>query len=160
MNAQKPVLKLIKIDKIMKDLPHRYPFLLIDKLELTEEFKSGIGYKNVTFNEPHFTGHFPNHPIMPGVLIIEAMAQTAAVVVKNSGSEEDQAKMDDSLVYFMTVENCKFRKPVTPSDVLELHVEAIQNRGSVWKFKGEAIVSGQKVAEAEFSAMFVENKTK
>lgn len=148
----------VGIEKIMKDIPHRYPFLLIDKAEVIEPFKKGIGYKNVTFNEPHFTGHFPDHPIMPGVLIIEAMAQSAAILVKNSASKEDEKKMDDSLVYFMTIENAKFRKPVTPGDVLELHVEAIQNRGTVWKFAGTGIVNGKKVAEAEFSAMFVDKK--
>lgn len=150
--------KLIGIEKIMKDIPHRYPFLLVDKVEVKEDFKYGVGYKNVTFNEPHFTGHFPDHPIMPGVLIIEAMAQAAAILVKNSGTAEEQAKKDDALVYFMTIENTKFRKPVTPGDVLELHVKAIQNRGAVWKFSGEGVVNNKKVAEAEFSAMFVQKK--
>jgi len=144
----------VKIDKILKDLPHRYPFLLVDRAEVLEPFKKGVGYKNVTFNEPHFLGHFPDHPIMPGVLIIEAMAQTAALVVTNSSTEERK----DSVVYFMTIDSAKFRKPVVPGDVLELHVEAIQNRSSVWKFNGVAIVSGQKVAEAQFSAMFVDKK--
>lgn len=145
----------VKIDKIMKDIPHRYPFLLVDKAEVIEPFKKGIGYKNVTFNEPHFLGHFPNHPIMPGVLIVEAMAQTAAILVKNSSVEEEKKEV---LVYFMTIDNAKFRVPVVPGDVLELHVEQIQNRGNVWKFRGIGIVGGKKVAEAEFSAMFVEEK--
>jgi 3-hydroxyacyl-[acyl-carrier-protein] dehydratase len=148
----------IGIEKIMQDIPHRYPFLLVDKAIITEPFKRGIGYKNVTMNEPHFTGHFPEKPIMPGVLIIEAMAQSAALVVKNSQKEGDEKNMEDALVYFMSIENAKFRKPVVPGDVLELHVEAVQNRGTVWKFKAEGIVDGKKVAEAEFSAMFVEKK--
>ncbi len=145
----------VKIEKIMKDLPHRYPFLLVDKAEVVEPFKKGIGYKNVTFNEPHFLGHFPNHPIMPGVLIVEAMAQTAAILVKNSSVEEEKKEV---LVYFMTIDNAKFRVPVIPGDVLELHVEQIQNRANVWKFRGIGIVDGKKVAEADFSAMFVEEK--
>jgi 3-hydroxyacyl-[acyl-carrier-protein] dehydratase len=111
-----------------------------------------IGIKNVTFNEPHFTGHFPEKPIMPGVLIIEAMAQTAAVMVINSGSFVPEEK----LVYFMSIDNVKFRKPVVPGDVLELHIEVIQNRGAVWKLAGVAKVDGAKVSEAEFSAMIVD----
>ncbi len=150
--------KLISIEKIMKDIPHRYPFLLIDKVKIIKDFEDGVGYKNVTFNEPHFTGHFPDHPIMPGVLIVEAMAQTAAVLVKNSSHGEEKKDMEDALVYFMTIENTKFRKPVVPGDVLELHVGAIQNRGAVWKFSGTGIVDGKKVAEAQFSAMFVNKK--
>jgi 3-hydroxyacyl-[acyl-carrier-protein] dehydratase len=117
-----------------------------------EPNKSVIGIKNVTFNEPHFTGHFPEKPIMPGVLIIEAMAQTAAVMVINSGSFVPEEK----LVYFMSIDNVKFRKPVVPGDVLELHIEVIQNRGAVWKLAGVAKVDGAKVSEAEFSAMIVD----
>ncbi len=142
----------VGIEKIMKDIPHRYPFLLVDKAQVIEPFKKGIGYKNVTFNEPHFMGHFPGHPIMPGVMIIEAMAQTAAIMVANSSDE----KRDDCVIYFMTIDAVKFRKPVIPGDVLELHIETIQNRGSVWKFSGNGVVNGQKVAEAQFSAMFVD----
>lgn len=147
----------VGIEKIMESIPHRYPFLLVDKAEISEPFKKGIGYKNVTFNEPHFMGHFPGHPIMPGVMIIEAMAQTAAIVIVNSSNEE---KGENDVVYFMSIENAKFRKPVTPGDTLELHVEAVQNRGTVWKFVGTGIVNGKKVAEAEFSAMFVKDKDK
>jgi len=146
----------VGIEKIIQDLPHRYPFLLIDKVHILEPFKRSIGFKNVTFNEPHFTGHFPDRPIMPGVLIIEAMAQTAAIMIMNSGSE----KKSDNLVYFMGIDNAKFRKPIIPGDILELHIETIQGRSNVWKMAGNAIVNGQKVAEAEFSAMFVDkNKT-
>ncbi len=148
----------IGIEKIIKDLPHRYPFLLVDKVKILEPFKKAIGFKNVTFNEPHFTGHFPDRPIMPGVLIVEAMAQAAAIMIMNSDTSEAR---EDNLVYFMGIDNAKFRKPVIPGDVLELHIETIQGRSSVWKMSGTAIVAGQKVAEAEFSAMFVDkNKAK
>ncbi len=146
----------IGIDKILKDLPHRYPFLLIDKVTITEPFKKAIGYKNVTINEPHFTGHFPENPIMPGVLIVEAMAQAAAIMALNSDPNDKTAK--ERLVYFMSIDNVKFRKPVIPGDVLELHVETVQARSSVWKMSGIAIVNGQKVAEANFSAMFIDKK--
>lgn len=150
-----PVNIEIGIEKIIKDLPHRYPFLLVDKVTIIEPYKKAIGIKNVTFNEPHFTGHFPNRPIMPGVLIIEAMAQAAAIMALNSGKDEGT---DDKLVYFMSIDNAKFRKPVVPGDVLELHVETVQARSNVWKMKGCGIVAGQKVAEADFSAMFVDKK--
>ncbi len=143
---------IITIEQILKSIPHRYPLLLVDKIIAMEENKSVIGVKNVTFNEPHFTGHFPDKPIMPGVLIIEAMAQTASVMVMNSGGRS----LDDSIVYFMSIDNAKFRKPVVPGDVLELHIEVLQNRGAVWKMAGIAKVEGIKVAEAEFSAMIVD----
>ncbi len=144
----------IGIEKIIKDLPHRYPFLLIDKVSIHEPFKKAVGIKNVTFNEPHFTGHFPDKPIMPGVLIVEAMAQTAAILILNSSEE----KKEDCLVYFMSIDAVKFRKPVVPGDVLELHVTNIQSRSNVWKMAGVGMVAGQKVAEAEFSAMFADKK--
>jgi 3-hydroxyacyl-[acyl-carrier-protein] dehydratase len=144
----------INIEQILKSLPHRYPILLVDKVIAMEENKSITGIKNVTFNEPHFMGHFPDKPIMPGVLIIEAMAQTASVMVMNSGGRS----LEDNLVYFMSIDNAKFRKPVIPGDVLELHIDVIQNRGSVWKMSGIAKVEGVKVAEAEFSAMIVNKK--
>ncbi len=143
---------IIGIEQILKSIPHRYPLLLVDKIIAIEENKSIVGIKNVTFNEPHFTGHFPDKPIMPGVLIIEAMAQTASVMVMNS----DGRTLEDSLVYFMSIDNAKFRKPVIPGDVLELHIEVLQNRGAVWKMAGIAKVGGTKVAEAEFSAMIVD----
>ncbi|MFT6077038.1 MAG: 3-hydroxyacyl-[acyl-carrier-protein] dehydratase [Myxococcota bacterium] len=145
----------INIEQILKSIPHRYPLLLVDKIIDMEENKSIVGIKNVTFNEPHFMGHFPDKPIMPGVLIVEAMAQTASVMVMNSGGRS----LEDNIVYFMSIDNAKFRKPVVPGDVLELHVEVTQNRGAVWKFSGVAKVEGQKVAEASFSAMIVD-KTK
>lgn len=146
---------IINIEQIIKLIPHRYPLLLVDKVVAIEPNKSIVGVKNVTFNEPHFTGHFPDKPIMPGVLIIEAMAQAGAIMVIHSGDFNPE----DNLVYFMSIDGAKFRKPVIPGDVLELHIETIQNRGAVWKLAGVAKVDGQKVAEANFSAMIV-NKNK
>ena len=146
--------KTVDIQGIVKSIPHRYPILLVDKIIDMQEGQSAIGIKNVTFNEPHFMGHFPEKPIMPGVLIIEAMAQTAGIMIANSSDFNPE----DKLVYFMSIDNAKFRKPVVPGDVLELHVKTIQNRGTVWRMSGNAIVEGQKVAEAEFSAMMIDKK--
>jgi len=143
----------IDIERIMEMIPHRYPFLLIDRVRDIVADTSAVGIKNVTMNEPFFQGHFPGHPIMPGVLIIESMAQTAAVLVVSTLGEESEGK----LVYFMTVDNARFRKPVTPGDTVHVHVEKIRSRGPVWKFKGEAKVDGVLMAEATFSAMIVDN---
>jgi 3-hydroxyacyl-[acyl-carrier-protein] dehydratase len=145
---------IINIEKIIKSLPHRYPFLLVDKVTSLEVGKKIVAIKNVTFNEPHFLGHFPDHPIMPGVLIIEAMAQAGALMV----TAAPDFKAEDKLVYFMSIDGAKFRKPVIPGDVLELHVEATQNRGAVWKLSATAIVDGQKVSEAQLSAMIVDKE--
>ena len=148
----------IKIDKIMKYLPHRYPFLLIDKVDILKEYEKAIGYKNVTMNEPHFTGHFPDNPIMPGVLIVEAMAQTAAVLVM--GSDEISGKdVAEKAVLFMSIDNTKFRKPVIPGDVLELEVTSLRGRMNVWKMSAIAKVEGVKVAQSEFSAMIIDKKS-
>lgn len=146
---------IININEIIKLIPHRYPILLVDKVIAVEAGKSIVGVKNVTFNEPHFMGHFPEKPIMPGVLIIEAMAQAAGIMVMHS-SEGDPS---ENLVYFMSIDGAKFRKPVVPGDVLELHITTIQNRGAVWKLAGEGKVNGKKVAEANFSAMIVKKDT-
>lgn len=143
----------IDINRIMEMIPHRYPFLLIDRVEGIEKDQRAVGIKNVTFNEPHFIGHFPQRPIMPGVLIIEAMAQTSAVLVVDTLGKDAEGK----LVYFMSVDEAKFRKPVVPGDRLELHVEKERSRGNVWRFKGEGRVNGTKVAEAIFAAMIVDN---
>lgn len=138
----------LDITAILKLLPHRYPFLLIDRVIHIDGDNSAIGIKNVTFNEPHFQGHFPDHPVMPGVLIIEAMAQTAgAICIHSTGDSKP------SLVYFLTIDGAKFRKPVVPGDKLEIHVNKIKQRGNIWRFACEAIVDGAKVAEAEISAM-------
>ena len=143
--------RTIEVDEIMTMIPHRYPFLFIDKITELVPDATAIGIKNVTINEPFFQGHFPDHPIMPGVLIVEAMAQTSAILVI-----ETAGRRAGAVVYFMTVEQARFRQPVGPGDLLELHVEKKRNRGNVWKFRGEAKVEGKLVAEAVYSAMIVE----
>lgn len=140
------------IERIMRMIPHRYPFLMIDRVRNLHAGKGAVGIKNVSINEPYFAGHFPPKPIMPGVLIVEAMAQTAAVLVVHSLNMIDQGK----LVYFMTVDNTRFRKPVLPGDVLELHVDVVRHRSAVWKFTGVGRVAGVDVTQAEFSAMIVD----
>lgn len=136
------------INEIMSIIPHRYPFLLVDRITEIEVGKSIIGIKNVTANEPQFTGHFPSRPIMPGVLIIEAMAQLSAVLVaKSMDSTEDKE------VFFMSIDESKFRKVVEPGDCLLMYSSIIQNRGSVWKFKARAEVNGKISSEATFTAM-------
>jgi 3-hydroxyacyl-[acyl-carrier-protein] dehydratase len=137
--------------RIKRMIPHRYPFLLIDRVEKIRKNESAVGIKNVTNNEPFFQGHFPEKPIMPGVMIVEAMAQTAGVLVVETLGMIDQ----DLLVYFMTLDKTRFRKLVVPGDVLELHVRIERGRGKVWKFWGEGHVSGGTVAEAEYSAMII-----
>lgn len=139
----------VDIAGVLRSIPHRYPFLLIDSVRDVVPFESAIGIKMVTVNEPYFQGHFPGHPIMPGVLIVEAMAQTAAVFVVQSLGLESEGK----LVYFMSIEGAKFRKPVMPGDLLQLNVRKLQQRGQVWRFKGEGEVDGKRVAEATISAM-------
>lgn len=139
------------LERIKRMIPHRYPFLLIDRVERIRKRESAIGVKNVTANEPHFQGHFPAKPIMPGVLIVEAMAQTAGVLVVETLGMIDQ----DLLVYFMTLDKARFRRRVEPGDVLELHVNILRGRGKVWKFWGEGRVNGDIAAEAEFSAMII-----
>jgi 3-hydroxyacyl-[acyl-carrier-protein] dehydratase len=146
---------IIGIEKILKSLPHRYPFLLVDKVIKLDPEKKIVAVKNVTFNEPHFLGHFPDHPIMPGVLIIEAMAQAGALMVTSAPNFNPE----DKLVYFMSIDGAKFRKPVIPGDVLELHVEAIQNRGVVWKLSAVAIVDGQKLIDLDIESAAKEQRT-
>ncbi len=142
------------IMEIMQCLPHRYPFLLIDRVEEIDSDNYGVGIKNVTFNEPQFQGHFPAQPVFPGVLIIEAMAQTAGCLcVLSRGPDRPKPK----LVYFMTIDECKFRKPVGPGDVLRLQMAKQRQRRNMWWFRGEAMVGGELVAEAVISAMLVEN---
>ena len=143
---------MINIEEIMAKIPHRYPFLLIDRVIDIVPDQSATGIKNVTINEPHFTGHFPNKPVMPGVLIIEAMAQTSAVLV----CETLKGQADNKLVYFMSIEEAKFRKIVSPGDQLFLHVTKLRSRANVWKFTTEAKVNGAVVAEAIFSAMIAD----
>lgn len=144
----------IDILRIMGMIPHRYPMLMLDRVVDVHLGDKATGIKNVTINEPFFTGHFPGRPVMPGVLIVEAMAQTAAVLVVATMGEEAEGK----LVYFMTIDEARFRRPVVPGDRLELRVVRQQNRRNVWKFQGEGWVDGQKVAEAVFSAMILDEK--
>ena len=141
----------IDIMRIMELIPHRYPFLLVDRIVDVVPGESAVGIKNVTMNEPQFTGHFPGNPVFPGVLIVEAMAQTAGCLVVHTLGKEAEGK----LVYFMSIEEAKFRKPVTPGDTLHIHVTKIQARKNVWKFKAEAKVNGVLHAEAVYSAMIV-----
>jgi len=142
----------IDITRIMELIPHRYPLLLVDRILEYVPGERAVGLKNVTMNEPQFQGHFPNFPVMPGVLIVESMAQTAACLVVNTLGKEAEGK----IVYFMTIDEARFRKPVTPGDALHIHVTKIQSRRNVWKFKGEAKVNGVIHAEAVFSAMIMD----
>ena len=135
---------------IKRIIPHRYPFLLVDKVRDIAVHKSCVGIKNVTFNEPQFQGHFPDMPILPGVMIIEAMAQTAGVLVGLSMDLVDKG----AKVFFMGVDGVKFRRKVVPGDVLELHVTVVRGGGKVWKFEGKAMVDGELATEASFTAMF------
>jgi len=140
---------MLDVIEIQKILPHRYPFLFVDRVLEIEPGKKITALKNVSMDEPFFQGHFPNRPIMPGVLMVEAMAQASGILVSKSNPDSNE----DNLVYFMNIEKAKFRKPVVPGDQLLLEVEVLQNRGKVWKFKGEAKVDGKVVCEAEFMAM-------
>ena len=139
---------ILDVEQIKKLLPHRAPFLFIERLSHIVPFESAVGHKAVSFNEPHFAGHFPNYSVMPGVLIIEAMAQTAGALIVHS-----MALKVTSSVYFMGIDKARFRKPIVPGDMLRLPVKALQHRGPVWKFEGKAYVGDAQCAEAEFSAM-------
>ena len=141
----------IDIHRIVEMIPHRYPFLLVDRLTDVVPGESAVGIKNVTANEPFFQGHFPGRPVMPGVLIVEAMAQTAAVIVVASLGQSAEGK----LVYFMSIESARFRKPVEPGDQLKLYCRKERQRANVWRFTGEARVGDAVVAEAVYTAMIV-----
>jgi 3-hydroxyacyl-[acyl-carrier-protein] dehydratase len=143
----------IDLKRIMQMIPHRYPFLMIDKVVNVVRGVSAVGVKCVTVNEPHFQGHFPRWPVMPGVLIIEAMAQTAAVFVVDAIGDQAAGK----LVYFTSIDSARFRRPVVPGSTLELHVERVHSRGTVWKFAGKAMVDGKLMAEATYAAMIMDN---
>jgi 3-hydroxyacyl-[acyl-carrier-protein] dehydratase len=145
-------IEALDILRIMEAIPHRYPFLLIDRVEDVVTDTSAVGVKNVSINEQFFQGHFPAHPVMPGVLIIESMAQTAAVLVVETLGPEAAGKV----VYFMLIETAKFRRPVVPGDQMRIHVRKERNRGNVWKFSAEAKVDGTVVAEATYAAMIMD----
>lgn len=150
--AESRRIEALDIARIMHAIPHRFPFLLVDRVVDVVPNASAIGIKNVSINENYFQGHFPTHPVMPGVLIIESMAQTAAVLVVETLGDDAAGK----LVYFMMVENAKFRRPVVPGDQMRIHVRKDRNRGNVWKFSAEAKVNGQVVAESTFAAMILD----
>lgn len=143
----------IDILRIMQMIPHRYPFLMIDRVEEVVRGVSAVGIKNVSINEHFFQGHFPRWPVMPGVLIIEAMAQTAAVLVVDSLGAGAEGK----LVYFTSVDNARFRRPVVPGNTLHIHVERLHHRGNVWKFHGRAMVEDKLMAESTYAAMIMDN---
>jgi len=143
-----------EIEDILEAIPHRYPFLMVDRVIDVIPDVGAIGIKNVSINEAHFQGHFPRQPVMPGVLIVESMAQTAAILVASTLGE----KMATKLVYFMSVEKCRFRKPVVPGDQIKIHVTKQHRRRNVWKFSGEAKVDDVIVAEATYSAMILDGE--
>ncbi len=147
------LLEVANIERIMEAIPHRYPFLMIDRIVDIKIGESAVGIKNVSVNENFFQGHFPAHPVMPGVLIIESMAQTAAVLVVETLGQAAKGKV----VYFMSVEGAKFRRPVVPGDQLRIHIVKERSRGNVWKFKAIARVEGTAVAEATYTAMIMDN---
>ena len=139
----------LSLDQIKAAIPHRYPFLMIDRIDSFVSNVGAIGIKAVSANEHFFEGHFPGHAIMPGVLIVEAMAQTAGVCVVHTVGD----RAHDKLVYFMTIDKARFRAPVFPGDIIELHVRVLKSRGIIWKFRGVARVNGKVVADADFGAM-------
>ena len=143
-------------NQILKLIPHRLPFLLIDRVENLIPDTSAVGVKSVTVTEPHFAGHFPNYPVMPGVLIIEAMAQTAGCLVSYTEGYGSKKSSEGKLVYFASIDSAKFRKPVRPGEILSLYIEKIRGRGTLWKFSGTAKVNGSVVSECIFSAMIVD----
>lgn len=144
----------IDIAEILTRIPHRYPFLLVDRAEDYRPHESIVGIKCVTVNEPFFVGHFPGNPVMPGVLIVEALAQSGAVLMSKSLNADVEGKT----IMFISVDEARFRQPVRPGDVLRMHVEVVRHRGDFFKFKGQAMVEGKLVAQAEFAAMVVENR--
>jgi len=147
---------LYNVMDIQKILPHRYPFLLVDRITELEEGKSIIGYKNVSISEPVFQGHFPDHPIYPGVMIIEGMAQAGGVLAFKSASKEEQDAAQNKVVYFMSIDKAKFRVPVVPGDQLVYKLSVIKQRGAIWNLDAKAYVDEKLVAEAELKAMIVD----
>jgi 3-hydroxyacyl-[acyl-carrier-protein] dehydratase len=151
--------KILEYNDIINLIPHRYPMLLVDQVKITEIHEEAIGYKNVTINESFFQGHFPEKPIMPGVLIIEALAQTSGTLVMYGlVMEKNKLQPENAVVYFMSIASARFIKPVLPGHRVELRVKNMQRRGMVWKFKGQAYVDDELCAEAEYKAMIAEKK--
>ncbi len=146
----KPMPATLNIREILEVMPHRYPFLLVDRIVETDGSERMVGLKNVTFNEPFFQGHFPEHPVMPGVLIVEALAQVGVILLFSGDAERSS-----NLVYFTGIDHCRFRNPVTPGDQLRLEVTVLKKRGRYYRMKGEAFVEGQLAAEAELSCTVV-----
>lgn len=153
VRAAKDAVAEIDINRVMQMIPHRRPFLMIDRVVDLVSDVSATGVKNLSINEPFFQGHFPGRPVMPGVLIIEAMAQTAAVLVVHTLGPGSEGK----LVYFMSVDSCRFRRPVLPGNTLYVHVTKLRKRGNVWKFSAQAKVDGSLVAESNFTAMILDD---
>jgi 3-hydroxyacyl-[acyl-carrier-protein] dehydratase len=153
MNDAPAAVAVAEIGRIMEMIPHRYPMLLLDRVVDMVSNRSAVGVKNVTINEPQFQGHFPGMPVMPGVMIVEAMAQTAAVLVVHTLGPGAEGK----LVYFMSIDDCRFRRPVKPGDVMRIHVTKDRSRGNVWRFHGVVTVDEAKAAEATFSAMILDH---
>jgi 3-hydroxyacyl-[acyl-carrier-protein] dehydratase len=147
---------MMDVVEIQKILPHRFPFLLIDRVVGLEEGKSIDAYKNVSISENVFQGHFPGHPIYPGVMIVEGMAQAGGILAFKSMSEEDQENIENKVVYFMSIDNCKFRAPVRPGDRLEYKLTVTKHRGNIWMLRGEAYVDGKLTTEADLKAMIVD----
>ena len=147
---------MIDVVEIQKIIPHRFPFLLIDRVMDLQSGKSINAYKNVSISENIFQGHFPGHPIYPGVMIVEGLAQAGGILAFKSLSEEEQKDTSNKVVYFMSIDKCKFRAPVTPGDRLDYKVSVIKHRGNIWVLKGEAYVDGKLVTEAELKAMIVD----
>jgi 3-hydroxyacyl-[acyl-carrier-protein] dehydratase len=154
MSETQPRVELDSVDiqRVMEMIPHRYPMLMVDRVVDIVADVSAVGIKNVSINEPYFAGHFPSRPVMPGVMIVESMAQTSAVLVVHTLGPEAEGK----LVYFMSIENARFRKPIVPGDTMRVKVDKDRQRGAVWKFVSEVRVDGALVAEANFSAMILD----
>jgi len=146
----------LDVVEIQKILPHRYPFLLVDRVTKIESGEFIEAYKNVSVSEGIFQGHFPGHPIYPGVMIVEGMAQAGGVLAFKSLSQEEQDNTENKVVYFMSIDKCKFRSPVRPGDRLEYKISVLKHKGSIWVFKGEAYVDGRLTTEAELKAMIVD----
>jgi len=153
MNEHKPHLPDLDIDQLRKVLAHRPPFLMIERLTDICSNESAVGWKAVGINEPYFAGHFPDYPVMPGVLIVEALAQAAVALVSHSSN----ISLDNGVVYFMSIDKARFRRPVRPGDMLRLPVRLVRSRGTVWRFEGKAYVGDTLCAEAEYSAMLAKN---